>query len=724
MIQDIVWRPNGYTDYDLEGEDMKQILLKKGNIYTSDVSKPILEKDMVLIRTSFSCISAGTEMSGVENSGSSLIKLAIEHPEYVALGLNMLKERGIKDTWDTIQGKYELGTPMGYSASGIVIESGTELFRPGDRVACMGAGYANHAGYVVVPKNLVAKVPDNVSLEHASTGALGCIAMQGIRRADVKLGEYVVITGMGILGQLACRFAIASGANVIVTDVDERRLEIAKKAGVEYALNAKEDVAGMVRMITGGHGADSVIITAATKSNELISQAFQMCRKKGKVVLVGVAGMDLKREDMYRKELDFMISTSYGPGRYDADYEEKGYDYPYGYVRFTEKRNLESYLKLMSAGRMDISDIVEAIYPAEQAERAYASLKNTENKPLAVLIQYDEDDEIGHSGTITCNPNGYKKEYQGKIRVALCGVGGFAKGTHIPNLKRMRDKYEIYAVQSRTGTNAQSVAIANNAKYSTTDYQQILADEDVDMVMICTRHNLHARMIIEAMRAGKAVFVEKPMALSQEELELVMKTAKETAVPFLVGFNRRFSKYAQEAKRIVSKRKNPMLINYVMNAGYIPSDHWTQTEEGGGRIVGEGCHIFDLFNFFTESRAESISVNRITPHTEYASPSDNCVVTVKYEDGSVCTLTYTGQGSKEYEKEFCEIIVDGMILIINDYKSMHGYGVKVNDLHSATPEKGHYEELEAFYDEIKNGTGYPIPLWQMEQATRISIMSR
>lgn len=701
---------------------MKQILLKKGNIYTADVARPMMEKDMVLVKTAYSCISAGTEMSGVESSGSSLVKLAIEHPEYVALGLNMLKERGIKDTWDTIQGKYELGTPMGYSASGVVVESGTDLFQPGDRVACMGVGYANHAGYIVAPKNLVAKVPENVSLEHASTAALGCIAMQGIRRADIKLGEYVVITGMGILGQLACRFAVASGANVIVTDIDERRLEIAKKNGVEYAINANGDVVAEVNSITGGHGADSVIVTAATRSNDLLSQAFQMCRRKGKVVLVGVAGMNLKREDMYRKELDFMISTSYGPGRYDSDYEEKGVDYPYGYVRFTEKRNLESFLKLMSTGRIDISDIVEAVYSAEQADQAYASLKNSENRPLAVLIQYNEDnltDEI--DGTMVQNPNGYKMP-EGRVKIALCGVGGFAKGMHIPNLKKMSDKYEIYAVQSRTGSNAQSVATANGAKYSTTDYQKILADKEVDMVMICTRHNLHAKMVVDAMKAGKAVFVEKPMALTQEETELVIRTAKETGVPFLVGFNRRFSKYAQEAKKIVEKRKNPLIINYVMNAGYIPLDHWTQTEEGGGRIIGEGCHIIDLFDFLTDSKAESVSVNKITPKTDHVSSSDNCVITIKYEDGSVCTLTYTGQGNKDYSKEVCEIIVDGSIIIIDDYKSMHGYGLKGNELKSAISDKGQYEELLAFYDAIQNGNGYPIPLWQLEQATRISIM--
>lgn len=700
---------------------MKQILLKKGNIYTTDVARPMVEKDMVLVKTAYSCISAGTEMSGVENSGSSLVKLAIEHPEYVAMGMNMLKERGIKDTWDTIQGKYELGTPMGYSASGIVAESGCDSFQPGDRVACMGAGYANHAGYIAVPKNLVAKVPDNVSLEHASTAALGCIAMQGVRRADIKLGEVIVITGMGILGQLACRFAVASGATVIVTDIDERRLQIAKENGAYKVINATKDVVTEVNQITGGHGADSVIITASTNSDALISQAFQMCRIKGKVVLVGVAGMNLKREDMYKKELDFVISTSYGPGRYDSEYEEKGHDYPYGYVRFTEKRNLESYLQLMSSGRVKIEDIIEEVYPCEKADEAYDSLKRTENRPLIVLLKYEES-EIKERKEASVERQ-YKKP-TGKINVALCGAGGFAKAMHIPNLKKLNDKYNLYAVQSRTGSNAEALALANNATYSTTDYNRILADEKVDMVMICTRHDLHAQMVIQALRAGKAVFVEKPMALTIEQIDEIVKTVKETGSPFMVGFNRRFSKYAVEAKKAISNRVNPLIVSYRMNAGFIPKENWVQNEEGGGRIIGEGCHIIDLFDYFTDSKAESVSVNQITARTDHVSRSDNCVITVKYEDGSICTLTYTGQGNKEYGKEFCEIFCDGKVVTIDDYKAIKAYGTKISEVKSGLPEKGQLEELEAFYQAIVNGDGYSIPVWQMEQASRISVMAQ
>ena len=701
---------------------MQQVLLKKGTIYTAEVDRPQCEKDMVLVKTAFSCISAGTEMSGVTSSGTSVVRRIIDSPALIEKGLKMLKEKGFRNTMDAVQGNLDVGTAMGYTASGYVVESGAPDFQEGDRVACMGVGYANHAGYIAAPKNLVVKIPDGVSMENASTAALGCIAMQGIRQADIKIGEYVVIVGMGILGQLASRMALASGATAIVTDIDGRRLEIARKNGVRYALNAVDGCVKKVTDITGGYGADSVIITAATSSDSVISEAFQMCRRKGRVVLVGVAGMNLKREDMYRKELSFLISTSYGPGRYDPSYEEQGIDYPYGYVRFTEKRNLESYLRLMQEKRIDIGDIIEGVYPAAEADKAYESLKAQSGKPLAVLLQYGEKDIETEEKQITSVP--YHKPDTKIINIALCGAGGFAKGMHLPNIEKMGDKYSLYAVQSRTGSNALGIAARYKAEYSTTDYDRVLADPNVHMVMICTRHNLHAEMIIRAMEAKKAVFVEKPMALTLEETDAVIEKARETGVPFMVGYNRRFSQYAVEAKEKIRNRTNPLIISYRMNAGFIPKDSWIQGEEGGGRIIGEGCHIIDLFNYFTDARITQVFTNRISAATDQVTPQDNCVISLKYEDGSICTLTYTGQGSKDYGKEFCEIFCDGKTITIDDYKSMGGYGVNVKDIHTANSEKGQYEELAALQDAIINGDGYPIPLWQLEQTAKVSIMAQ
>ena len=700
---------------------MEQVLLKKGTIYTAEIPAPVVEKDMVLVRTKFSAISAGTEMSGVQNSGTPIFVRALRSPELMQRGLKMVQERGVKDTWAVVKGKYEVGSAMGYTASGIVAKSGTDGFQPGDRVACMGVGYANHAGYIAVPKNLVAKLPHEVSFEEGATAALGCIAMQGLRRAEVTLGEYVVVAGAGILGQLTVQLAAAAGATVLVTDLDHRRLVIARKNGAAYALDAKDNVVEEVNRITGGHGADKVIITAATSSNELLSQSFQMTRRHGRVVLVGVAGMNLKREDMYKKELELRIATSYGPGRYDSTYEEGGVDYPYDLVRFTEQRNLESYLRLIAQKRVNLRDIIEKVFPAKDADAAYESLKTDGDRPLIVLLRYDEPEEAQSRKVLTTV--GYHLP-AGTIRVALCGAGGFAKGMHLPNIQKMKDKFTLYAVQSRTGSNAQSIAVKYGARYSTTDYQQILDDSQVDMVMICTRHNTHAAMAERALRAGKAVFVEKPMALNREEMAAVMAAARESGAPFMVGFNRRFSKYAVEMRRLVAGRTNPLMVMYRMNAGFIPQDSWIQGPEGGGRMIGEGCHILDLFNYLTGSPATSISVDQLSPTTNHVSKTDNVVVTVKYEDGSVCTLLYTGQGSKEYGKEYCEVFCDGKTLVMNDYKKLSGYGCKVPELKSSGPEKGQYEELEAFYEAIKHGDGHPIPLWQLEQATALSILGQ
>lgn len=701
---------------------MEQILLKKGTIYTADAPMPQCEEGMVLVRTSYSCISAGTEMSGVNNSAKSPLLKIIESPALISKGLKMLKEKGFKTTLDAVEGNLDVGTPMGYTASGVVVESGIREIQVGDKVACMGVGYANHAGYIAAPRNLVTKIPEGASMQSAATAALGCIAMQGIRQADIKLGDYVVVIGLGILGQLASRMAAAAGATVIATDLDDRRINKAKEYGIDSVLNGKDDNVSQVNSITGGNGADTVIITAATTSDKVISDAFNMCRKKGKVVLVGVAGMNLKREDMYKKELSFLISTSYGPGRYDPSYEEGGIDYPYGYVRYTEKRNLESYLRLLAEKKICIDDIIEKVYPASKASEGYEALKLHEDKPLIVLLEYSEKEKEKKDSHI--DNHAYVKPERKVLNVALCGAGGFAKGMHLPNLEKMKDKYRLYAVQSRTGANALGIQKRYNAEYSTTDYDQILADPQIDVVMICTRHNLHAQMAIKAMKAGKAVFVEKPMAITEDEIKNVIDIAKETGAPFLVGYNRRFSKYAVQAKKIIDTRVNPLIVNYRMNAGFIPKDHWTQTNEGGGRIVGEGCHIIDLFSYLTGSRVSNVFVNRVSPNTDKILPDDNCVVSIKYEDGSLCTLTYTALGNGQYGKEYCEIFCDGKVITIDDYKQINGFGEKVDEMRSQAPDKGQYEELLNFYESIQNGSKYPISLESMEETSRVSFIAQ
>lgn len=701
---------------------MKQVLIKKGQAIVADIPAPVVSDNGVLVKVLYSCISAGTEVMGINDSGKSIIKKAMEQPEKVKKALNMLKNEGFNAVLNKVT-DMESGKPIGYSASGLVIGLGKNIkdFKIGDKVACAGAGIANHAEYIDVPRNLVMRVPDKLNMDLASTVTVGGIAMQGIRRADLRLGEVAAVIGMGIMGQLSAQMLKASGCKVIGIDIDDRRLDIVKKTGCDFIINSsKLNVVKEVDKITEGYGVDAVVITAASNSSEILSQAFNICRKKGKVILVGVVGNKYKREDMYEKELDFIISTSYGPGRYDPIYEEKCIDYPYAYVRWTENRNMEEYLKLLSQKKINLQLLIERTYNVDEAAKAYEELKTSENKPLIVLLEYNKENSNNIERKVYINSKLLK--INEKINVAVIGGGGFAKSMHLPNLKKLCDIYNIYAIMSRTGTNAKAIAEQYGARYITTDYNEILNDDDVDMVMICTRHNLHADMSIEAMKNGKAVFVEKPMALSEKEMERVLEVIDENGIPYMVGFNRRFSKYALEAKKHIKNRINPMVINYQMNAGYIPLEHWVNTEEGGGRIIGEGCHIFDLFNYFTDSKILSVSVDSINPKTKDISYRDNIVVTLKYEDGSLCTLTYTSLGNNDYPKEFCQIYCDGKIIIIDDYKRINGYGVKVANIESKNSEKGQYEELIEFAKTIKNGTNYTIPIWQIKQASGISYL--
>jgi predicted dehydrogenase/threonine dehydrogenase-like Zn-dependent dehydrogenase len=709
---------------------MIQAIVKKGKVLGEQISAPNVSKGSLLIKVVNSCISAGTEISGVSNSGKSLIKRAMEQPENVKKVLNMVKSDGIARVYTKVKGKLVGGNPTGYSISGVVIAVGEGVtdFKIGDSVAAAGAGLANHAEYVDVPQNLVMKIPKGMSFEDASTVTLGGIAMQGVRRADMKLGEMCVVVGAGILGLLAVQMLRLSGVRVAVTDFDDRRLEIAKEYGVELIINpSRENVVETVTNWSDGHGADAVLFTAATGSSEPLSQSFQMCKKKGKVVLVGVVGMEIKREDMYAKELDFLISTSYGPGRYDKNYEEKGLDYPYSYVRWTENRNMTEYLRLVHTGAIKLDKLIDAKYSIEQVTQAFESLQVPGAKPLMVLLDYGKADlaqlenYLNHNRKVVLNNNPLQKNI---INVALIGAGGFATGMHLPNIAKLSNKYKLHAVMNRTGHKAKSVAEQYKANYATTNYEDILKDKDVDLVLISTRHDSHAELSLKALQAGKNVFVEKPLATNQEDLDKI-KAFYESDTPnkpvLFTGFNRRFSKYITEIKKHTDKRINPMMIRYRMNAGYIPLDHWVH--EDGGRMVGEACHIIDLMTSLTNSKIESISVESLTPKTDYYSSSDNKSITLKYTDGSVASIEYFANGSKELAKEFMEIHFDGKSIIMDDYKSLKGYGVKLTEIKDKISQKGQYEELEALYETIKgNKKEWPIELWDMVQTTEATFV--
>ncbi len=504
---------------------------------------------------------------------------------------------------------------------------------------------------------------------------------------------------------------------MIGIDLDPRRIELAKSFGLELGLNGgEEDAVTAVHHLSGGQGADSVIITAASASDAIVQQAMELCRRKGRVVVVGAIGLGLKRSPFYEKEIDFLMSTSYGPGRYDSAYELDGQDYPYAYVRWTENRNMQAYLQLLADGKLNIKALIEGKYPLDEAPQAYAELQGADNKPLGLLLTYQTKAESAATHKLESKVMLRPAAKTGRVGVAVVGAGSFAQGMHLPNLRQLKDKFHLRVVMNATGNHAKAVGRQFNAEYITTDYDDVLIDPNVDMVLICTRHHLHARQAIAAARAGKAILLEKPMALNKIELDELVSVLKETGVPFMVGFNRRFSPYLEEARRQTAKRINPLFIRYRMNAGYIPLSHWVHGPQGGGRIIGEACHIVDLCTSLTGTAIKSVSAGRLTPKTESVSARDNVSATLTYEDGSVAVIDYVAVGSKQFPKENLEIHFDEKTIVIDDYKSIQGYGVKVKSLGGLTSDKGHLQELVAFQQALQAGKS-PIPLWDLIQTT-------
>lgn len=705
---------------------MKQVLIKGGQATVDDVPAPMLERGTVLVGVVRSCISIGTEMASVRATGQSLWQRALKQPAHVKKVFQLAMRDGVARTAALVRGRISAAQPTGYSAAGIVVAVGEGVtdIEVGQRVACAGAQCAHHAEVIRVPRNLVVPIPDALSFDDASSVTLGAIALQGVRRLAPTLGEWHVVVGLGILGQLTVQMLKANGCRVVGIDTDASRVTLATSLGLDIGIGSDAgDGVQQVMRLTGGVGADGVIVAAATASDAVMSTAFRMCRKKGRVVLVGDVGLNLNRADFYVKELDFFISTSYGPGRYDQNYEERGLDYPIGYVRWTENRNMGEYLRLLSQGSVKVGSLIDATYEIDKAPAAYEALKQDGAKPLMVLLSYPQRAGRAALSTKVQNP-APGPIVQGKVRLAVVGAGAYAKGMHLPILRDLSEHYRVRAVVSRTGHNAKEAASLFAADYASTSYRDVLDDPDIDAVLIATRHNLHTSMALDALRAGKHVLVEKPLALTQGEVDDIKAfyASNRDAPPVLLtGFNRRFSRYAQRIKQWVDSRSNPMVINYRMNAGYIPLDHWVHTNEGGGRNIGEACHIYDLFTYLTGSRVVSVQAQSISPTTSYFGRTDNFVATLKFEDGTVATLTYAATGAAEYPKESMEIFFDGKVVVLDDYKLLTLHGAKSKGVETRVSDKGQKEELEAYARCIREGGVWPIPLWQQLQATEVAI---
>jgi predicted dehydrogenase/threonine dehydrogenase-like Zn-dependent dehydrogenase len=668
-------------------------------------------------------------MSGVKASGIPLWKRALKEPENVKKAVQMITKDGVLRARNEIRSRMGATRPSGYSAAGVVLEvgEGVDDLVAGERVACAGAECAFHAEVIRVPRNLTVPVPDAVSLADASTVTLGAIALQGIRRAQPTLGETFAVIGLGILGQLTVQMLKANGCKVIGTDVESGRIERGLESGMDSGIHPGDgDAISRVARLTDGFGVDGAIITAATPADDVVSTAFQVCRKKGRVVLVGDVGLNLDRRDLYIKELDFLISTSYGPGRYERRYEEEGLDYPLAFVRWTENRNMAEYLRLLAEGKVRLGHCIDSVYPLADASEAYDALSDQERRPLMVLLRYPARAQGQIPRRRTDNPRAHPSS-SGRIRIAVVGAGSYAKFMHLPTIQSLSGRFHLQAVVSRTGHNAKATAEQFGASYATTDYSSVLEDPEVDAVLIATRHNLHASMVLDALKAGKHVLVEKPLALTPAELVPIegfySELHDEESVPVLMtGFNRRFSRHLRRIHELVRDRTNPMIVNYRMNAGYIPLDHWVHSEEGGGRNRGEACHIYDVFQYLIGQDVDTVHASSVRPTTGYYGANDNFVASLRYQDGSVATLTYTALGAMDYPKERLDLFSDGRVISLDDYVRMDVVGPGGQKSESKGLDKGQKAELIAFGDVIQKGGEWPMSLRDQLGATKTAIL--
>ena len=705
---------------------MKQVINVRKSILIEEVPEPICGDKEVLVANVYSLISAGTEKHSIEMRSKDILSLSKdikkERPDLVKKVKNIMKSQGILSTYKLVKEKLNEPNLLGYSSAGVVVEVGKDVksLKVGDRVACGGGGYAVHAEIIRVPENLCVKVPDNVKLKDAAYTTVGAIALQGVRRADVRVGENVAVIGLGLIGLLTVQLLKAAGCRVIGFDVNGERVELVKKLGADSAWKIGDsDIFSAVDVFTNGVGVDAAIITASTQSNEPVENALRMIRKKGKIVVVGAVGMKIPREPFYEKEADFLISTSYGPGRYDPMYEEKGIDYPIAYVRWTERRNMEAFLNLISEGMINTEILTTHVFNIEKGVEAYNIIK--EGKGIGVLLEYGkEEKEMKRLVVIGERAPENKK----KIRVGVIGAGNFAKRFHLPNLAKI-DDFEIYAVASTTGANAKYIAKKYGARYATTDYRKVIKDKNIDAVVISTRHNTHAKIAIDALNHGKHVFVEKPAAMNEKDLNELLEVAKKSGKVLMVGFNRRYSPLTQKAMEYLKKTAGPIIINYRVNAGKLPKDHWIyDPEEGGGRIIGEGVHFFDYMNYVIGSEPKEISVMAINSSSESIKPEDDFSATIKYKDGSIGNLIYTSIGNPNYPKESIYIERNGMSIEINDFKEMRVYYKGIKKIKLKKQDKGHYNELLVFRDCIKRGKCKNDIYWPHTLAFKISSTMR
>lgn len=689
---------------------MKQLIqsLKNGQTTLEEVPAPQVRSGCVLIQTRRSLVSLGTERMLVEFGKANLLDKARQQPDKVKMVLDKVKADGLRPTLEAVMNKLDQPIPLGYCHVGRVIAVGEGVtdIQLGDRVASNGS----HAEVVCVPRNLVAKIPEAVTDDEAAFTVIGAIGLQGIRLLDPTLGETVVVIGLGLIGLLTAELLRLNGCRVVGVDLDEDKLALARARGILTCNPAQgDDPVKFVTHLTDGVGADGVIITASNKKNEIISQAARMARKRGKIVLIGVVGLDLSRAEFYEKELTFQVSCSYGPGRYDDDYEQKGRDYPLPYIRWTENRNFQTILQLLATGLLDVKSFITEVVPLADYAKIYGAIGTS--RAIASLLEYPE--KLSATNTIRHRD----VSFLGKRGVVgIIGAGNFTKMTMLPVLKGADLKY----IASANGLSSTSLAQKYSIAYSTTDYHEILQDDEVDLVLITTRHNQHARLTLEVLRSGKHVFVEKPLAIFQEELDEIddFYSKNSPALSLTVGFNRRFSPHAVKMKTLLGHA--PMNVTATMNAGSIPANSWIHDRAvGGGRILGEACHFIDLITYLTGSYVIAVCMNAMGQNPDET--TDNASILLRYANGSTGVINYFSNGSKAYSKERVEVYSQERTLILDNFRTLEGYGFKNFTKLKTQQDKGHRAQFTRLLESVKSGGEPIIPLAEILNTTKATL---
>jgi predicted dehydrogenase/threonine dehydrogenase-like Zn-dependent dehydrogenase len=703
---------------------MQQVILNidSGETHVIDVPVPSLRKGQVTIRTQRTLISAGTERTLIDFGRASMLERARQQPDKIKMVFDKMRSDGFLATIDAVRSKLGQPLALGYCNVGTVIEvgEGVTQFRAGERVVSNGS----HAGVVSVPMNLVARIPDSVENESAVFTVLGAIGLQGLRLAEPTLGETVVVTGLGTIGLLTVQMLRAHGCRVIGIDYDPQRLDMAQNFGA-YAIDPSngDDLVRRAVDFSRNQGVDAVIITASTESSEPVSQAAQMCRKRGRIVLVGVTGLRLSRQDFYEKEITFQVSCSYGPGRYDESYEQKGHDYPFGFVRWTEQRNFEAVLDLMASNVLNVKPLITHRFPIERANEAYSVL--TAGEPsLGIVLQYPQAAASKETDSRTVVLDGRRSFGAAAAPVVGCiGAGNYGGQVLIPALTKTGA--QLHTIVTANGLNGVHYGKKFGFAKASTSTDELFGEKEVNTLVIATRHDSHARLAAEALRNGRHVYVEKPLALSREQLSEVetayAESAKQASPPILlVGFNRRFSPHVQRMKEILKRARGPKSLSLLMNAGAIPPNHWTQDPAvGGGRILGEACHFIDLARFLVSAKIVGASAGAMRGSS---ATLDTAQVSLGFEDGSIASIQYYSNGHRSFPKERVEVFASGRILRLDNFRVLRGFGYPGFRIYRTwKQDKGHFACVQAFLKAVGTGGPSPIPAEEIFEVSRVAI---